>query len=93
LKNSPRSKVIKKSSREIIAELQSRREKARLGGGKLRIEKQHSLGKLTARERINILLDQGTFEETDMFVVHRIRDFGMDGKTIPGDGVITGSEK
>ena len=85
--------VIKKSSREIILELQSRRDKARLGGGKKRIDKQHSLGKLTARERIVTLLDQDSFEETDMFVVHRIRDFGMDGNTIPGDGVITGSGK
>ena len=73
--------------------MQSRREKARLGGGIKRIEKQHSLGKLTARERINTLLDDGSFEETDMFVIHRIRDFGMDGNTIPGDGVITGSGK
>ena len=64
-----------------------------MGGGQTRIDKQHSLGKLTARERINVLLDQDTFEETDMFVIHRIRDFGMDGKTIPGDGVITGSGK
>jgi propionyl-CoA carboxylase beta chain len=81
--------VIKKTGREIIEELQSRREKARLGGGVDRIEKHHSSGKLTARERIITLLDEGSFEETDMFVVHRIRDFGMDGKTIPGDGVIT----
>ena len=58
--------------------MQSRREKARLGGGAKRIEKQHSLGKLTARERINTLLDEGSFEETDMFVIHRIKDFGMD---------------
>ena len=85
--------VIKKTGREIIEELQSRREKARLGGGVDRIEKHHSSGKLTARERIITLLDEGSFEETDMFVVHRIRDFGMDGKTIPGDGVITGSGK
>src|SRR6056300_1136546 len=85
--------IIKKSGREIITDLQSRREKARLGGGQARIDKQHSLGKLTARERINVLLDEGSFEETDMFVVHRIRDFGMDGKTIPGDGVVTGSGK
>ena len=88
-----RRNVIKKSSREIISELQSRREKARLGGGPKRTEKQHSLGKLTARERIYTLLDEGSFEETDMFVIHRIRDFGMDGNTIPGDGVITGSGK
>jgi len=74
-------------------ELQSRRDQARLGGGEKRIDKQHSSGKLTARERIITLLDEGSFEETDMFVVHRIRDFGMDGKTIPGDGVITGSGK
>ena len=59
----------------------------------LTIDKQHSSGKLTARERIITLLDEGSFEETDMFVVHRIRDFGMDGNTIPGDGVITGSGK
>lgn len=65
--------IIKKTSREIISELQSRREKARLGGGTERIDKQHVSGKLTARERINSLLDEGSFEETDMFVVHRDR--------------------
>ena len=56
-----------------------------------RIDRQHAAGKLTARERLDVLLDPGSFEETDMFVVHRSRDFGMDGNTIAGDGVVTGS--
>ena len=66
------------------------REKAKLGGGKGRIEKQHEQGKLTARERINTLLDPDSFVELDPFVVHRCTDFGMADKKIPGDGVVTG---
>ncbi len=73
--------------------MQDRRTQARAGGGPDRILKQHKTGKLTARERISILLDEDTFEETDMFVVHTIRDFDMDGNNYPGDGVITGSGK
>ncbi|MEK9849162.1 MAG: carboxyl transferase domain-containing protein, partial [Candidatus Puniceispirillum sp.] len=80
-----------RTGQHIIKELQNRREQARLGGGTARIERQHATGKLTARERLDALLDPGSFEETDMFVVHRTRDFGMDGNTIAGDGVVTGS--
>ena len=75
---------------DIIRELEQRREKARAGGGARRIEAQHARGKLTARERISILLDEGSFEEYDMFVEHRCADFGMAEKKIPGDGVVTG---
>ncbi|MCU0401430.1 MAG: methylmalonyl-CoA carboxyltransferase, partial [Algoriphagus sp.] len=63
---------------------------AELGGGKARIEAQHKKGKLTARERIDILLDEGTFEEIDKFVMHRAKDFGLDKEHYLGDGVITG---
>ena len=75
---------------EKLAELQRRNAAAELGGGRARIEKQHQGGKLTARERITVLLDEGTFEETDKFVVHRCSNFGMDQQHIPGDGVVTG---
>ncbi len=76
--------------REIIRQLEEKRAAARLGGGKPRIEAQHARGRLTARERIEVLLDPGSFEEWDMFVEHRCADFGMDERTIPGDGVVTG---
>ena len=75
---------------DILGELEARREAARMGGGKARIERQHAKGKLTARERIDVLLDEGSFEEWDMFVEHRSHDFGMEKKKIPGDGVVTG---
>ena len=75
---------------DIIRQLEEKRQRARLGGGKKRIDIQHAKGKLTARERIELLLDPGSFEEWDMFVEHRGTDFGMDKKTIPGDGVVTG---
>ena len=75
---------------DIIRQLEEKRERARKGGGEKRIETQHAKGKLTARERIEMLLDPGSFEEWDMFVEHRGTDFGMDKKTIPGDGVVTG---
>jgi propionyl-CoA carboxylase beta chain len=75
----------------IIAELEARRAAARLGGGEARIEAQHSKGKLTARERLEVLLDQGSFEELDMYVEHNCTDFGMEAVRIPGDGVVTGS--
>ena len=68
----------------------SKRAAARLGGGEKRIDAQHDKGKLTARERIELLLDEGTFEEWDMFVEHRCSDFGMADNKIPGDGVVTG---
>jgi len=75
---------------EIIRQLEANRAAAKLGGGKARIEAQHAKGKLTARERIELLLDAGSFEEWDMFVEHRCTDFGMAEQKIPGDGVVTG---
>ena len=75
---------------DILDELDHRREGARVGGGERRIEAQHARGKLTARERLELLLDPGSFEETDMFVEHRCIDFGMEQQRIPGDGVVTG---
>ena len=76
--------------KEVVAELERRRSEARLGGGVKRIEAQHKRGKLTARERLQLLLDDGSFEEFDMFVEHRCIDFGMEQSKIPGDGVVTG---
>ena len=76
--------------REIIEELEKKRAAARLGGGQRRIDAQHEKGKLTARERIELLLDPDSFEEFDMFVEHDCADFGMDEQRIPGDGVVTG---
>ena len=76
--------------KDILDKLEKRREEARLGGGKARIEAQHKRGKLTARERIELLLDKGSFEEFDMFVEHRSNEFGMEKSKIPGDGVVTG---
>lgn len=75
---------------DIISALEKRREEARLGGGQRRIDIQHGKGKLTARERLDVLLDPGSFEEYDMFVTHRARDFGMGETIIAGDGVVTG---
>jgi propionyl-CoA carboxylase beta chain len=75
---------------EKLAEVERRNAEAELGGGKARTEKQHQAGKLTARERINILLDEGSFQEIDKFVTHRCVNFGMDEHHIPGDGVVTG---
>jgi len=75
---------------ELIEQLEQRRAQARLGGGQKRIDAQHAKGKLTARERIELLLDDNTFEEWDMFVEHRSVDFGMAEQKIPGDGVVTG---
>ena len=74
----------------ISQQLEERRNEARLGGGQARIDAQHSKGKLTARERIEVLLDNGSFEEYDMYKTHRCVDFGMAEKQIPGDGVVTG---
>jgi propionyl-CoA carboxylase beta chain len=76
--------------KDILEKLDERREQARLGGGSKRIEAQHARGKLTARERIELLMDHGSFEEFDMFVEHRSVDFGMENTKIPGDGVVTG---
>ena len=76
--------------KDILQELESRRANARKGGGDARIEAQHAKGKLTARERIELLLDEGSFEEFDMFVAHRCTDFGMADNRPYGDGVVTG---
>jgi len=75
---------------EIIQKLEEMRDGARLGGGQKRIDAQHEKGKLTARERIELLLDTDSFEEYDMFVAHRSTDFGMAENKVPGDGVVTG---
>lgn len=75
---------------DILAQLEDKRRQARLGGGDKRIANQHAKGKLTARERIELLLDEGTFEEWDMFVEHRCQDFNMASQKVPGDGVVTG---
>ena len=76
--------------KDILSELDERRKEARLGGGQRRIDAQHARGKLTARERIELLLDEGSFEEFDMFVAHRCTDFGMEQQRPYGDGVVTG---
>lgn len=75
----------------IIDRLEHKREAARMGGGAKRIAAQHAKGRLTARERLDVLLDEGSFEELDMYVEHNCIDFGMDEQHIPGDGVVTGS--
>ncbi|MDA8022152.1 MAG: acyl-CoA carboxylase subunit beta [Gammaproteobacteria bacterium] len=76
--------------RKIIQQLEQKRARAKLGGGEERIAAQHAKGKLTARERIEVLFDEGSFEEWDIFVEHRCTDFGMREKSVPGDGVVTG---
>ena len=76
---------------DVIEELEKKRQAAALGGGQDRIDTQHKRGKLTARERIELLLDEGSFEEWDAFVEHRCADFGMADKKVPGDGVVTGT--
>jgi propionyl-CoA carboxylase beta chain len=73
-----------------LHELEQRKRQSELGGGEKRIERQHGEGKLTARERITLLFDPGSFQELDQLVVHRSNDFGMDQQRIPGDGVVTG---
>ena len=75
---------------DVSRELRDRRARALLGGGRARIDAQHAKGKLTARERIDLLLDEGSFEEWDVLVEHRCDDFGMAESRIPGDGVVTG---
>ena len=75
---------------DIIRRLEEKRERARLGGGQKRIDSQHAKGKLTARERIELLLDDSSFEEWDMFKEHRCTDFGMQDEHVPGDGVVIG---
>ncbi len=76
--------------RAVLEQLEARRHQARLGGGQKRIDAQHAKGKLTARERLEVLLDEGSFEEFDMYVEHRSTDFGMEKTKIAGDGVVTG---
>jgi propionyl-CoA carboxylase beta chain len=76
--------------KDILQQLDDRRADARLGGGQARIDAQHGRGKLTARERVDLLLDEGSFEEFDMFVTHRCTDFGMEAQKPAGDGVVTG---
>ena len=76
--------------KDILEKLEERRQRARAGGGQIRIDAQHKRGKLTARERLELLMDKGSFEEFDMFVEHRSADFGMESSRIPGDGVVTG---
>ena len=79
--------------RNVVKELKQKKEKARISGGLKRQEAQHAKGKLTARERIEVLADKGSFVEYDMFVEHRSTDFGMEKNKIPGDGVVTGNCK
>jgi propionyl-CoA carboxylase beta chain len=78
------------SIEEKLEQLKKKQKQAMLGGGQKRIDAQHKKGKLTARERLDLLLDEGSFEEFDMFVTHRCSDFGLDKQKIPGDGVVTG---
>ncbi|MCH7723144.1 MAG: acyl-CoA carboxylase subunit beta [Bacteroidetes bacterium] len=79
--------------KEKIEQLKKLKEQAKLGGGKAKIKIQHDKGKLTARERIELLVDEGSFDEIDMFVKHRSKDFGLDKQIYPGDGVVTGFAK
>src|SRR5258707_12407955 len=76
--------------KDIRENLERRRASARAGGGERRIEAQHTRGKISARERVELLMDKSSFEEFDMFVEHRSSEFGMDKTKIPGDGVVTG---
>jgi propionyl-CoA carboxylase beta chain len=78
------------AAKNRIAELEDRNRRAEQAGGEARVEKQHAAGKMTARERVETLLDPGSFEELDRLVIHRSRDFGMEDNLIPGDGVLTG---
>lgn len=78
------------NTKKQLDNLMKLRAEAQLGGGQQRIDKQHSMGRMIARERIDMLLDPGTFEEFDMFKTHRCRDFGMEETKFPGDGVVTG---
>src|SRR5262250_3866430 len=79
------------SLEDRFSELLRRHAQAELGGGEERIRRQHKAGKKTARERLELLLDPGSFLEVDKFVVHQSHDFGMETQQIPGDGVVTGS--
>src|SRR5688572_32979981 len=84
------SKQQPKQARSKLATLKDRSQAAEQGGGNERVEKQHAAGKMTARERIECLLDDDTFDEFDEMVVRRSRDFGLDQQRYPGDGVVTG---
>jgi len=84
------SKQQPKQTKSKLETLRERSVQAEQGGGAARVEKQHQAGKMTARERIEFLLDEGSFEEFDKLVVHRSRDFGLDKQLYPGDGVVTG---
>ena len=78
---------------DVLAKLNQQLDAAVMGGGEKRIEKQHAAGKLTARERLEILFDEGTFNEVDGLIESRIDDFGLKNKKVPGDGVVTGYGK
>ena len=78
------------TTEERLRDLRNRKAQSEAGGGQARVDAQHNRGKLTARERIEILLDDGSFQEIDALVEHRCRDFDMDKNVIPGDGVVTG---
>ncbi len=78
------------SMRAKLEHLETMRRQAELGGGETRIKAQHARGKLAARERLDVLLDEGSFVELDRFVVHRATDFGLDKEKYLGDGVVTG---
>ena len=82
-----------KTSEERLKDLRVRKAQSEAGGGQARIDAQHNRGKMTARERLELLLDDGSFQEFDALVEHRCRDFGMDKNVIPGDGVVTGHGK
>src|SRR5256886_6366181 len=88
--HSSQEAAVQKGTQDKIAELLQLQAEAKRGGGPKRIEAQHKKGKLTARERLNLLLDPDTFNELDMFVTHRSSDFGLDEQKILGDGVVTG---
>src|SRR5260370_17060070 len=88
--NSSQETAVQKGTYDKIAELRQLQDEAKLGGGPRRIEAQHKKGKLTARERLDLLLDPGSFNELDMFVTHRASNFGLDEQKILGDGVVTG---
>ena len=80
----------KQQKQSKLDQLRDRSRQAEAGGGAARIEKQHAADKMTARERVDFLLDEGTFQEFDKLVEHRSRDFGLDKQNYPGDGVVTG---
>ncbi len=91
--SSPNGSPHPKTNQEKIEELRQIRQQAQLGGGQKRIDAQHAKGKLTARERIDLLMDEGSFEELDTFVTHRSTDFGLESQKYLGDGVVTGYGK